>query len=193
MKFPLPISLGAAWPLFRKRRTRLAQRSLVVGGWIWSKGYHCPVQLCLAPMVINACVPLVLRLLLGGVQSPHRHSGVTRAFIFKGFGCSRAKMGQRERGGNEDFGLQPHHQDYNPQPIKGSVELVFRDALPAPLNLYEGSWLSVPGTALCLNSCPSCSGGWGLEICLNICCFLLIASFHLRIFLPLPLSFSEAT
>lgn len=125
----------------------------------------------LEPVLIDACVPLVLRLLSGGVQSPRRHSGVTRAFIFKGSGCYGAKMGQREAGGNEDFGLKrwPHQQDYNPQLIKASTELVvFRDALPAPLNLRKDCWLSVPGTVLCLNSHPGWSGGWGLEIRLSI-------------------------
>lgn len=89
-------------------------------------------------------------------------------------------MGQREGGGNEDFGLRPrpHQQEYSPQLIKaGIVLVVLRDALPAPLNLREGCWLSVLGTALCLNSCLGWSGGLGstssnrrrgLEIRLNI-------------------------
>lgn len=71
-------------------------------------------------------------------------------------------MGQRERGGKEDFGLTPwpHWQVYNPQLIKASIELgVLRDALPSPLNLCEGCRWSVPGTALPLRSHPGRSGG----------------------------------
>lgn len=108
-------------------------------------------------------------------------------------------MGQREGGGNEDFGLKrwPHQQDYSPQLIKASIELeVFGDALPAPSSLREGCWLIAPWHSSSLkflswlvwwlrqHTIQQALGFRNLfEHNLQPCCLLPMASFYSCIFL----------
>lgn len=122
MQFPLLVSLRAAWPLPERGSCGWLSRGAGGGGWIWSQGCHCPAWLCLCSPTLR---PTAATPDLGRVQSPRRHSAVILAFIFKGSGRYGAKMGQREGGGNEDFGLKPwpHQQDYNPQLVKPALNL----------------------------------------------------------------------
>lgn len=152
----IPRLSGSGVAACRKGQLRPAgPRGSVVGRWIWGEGY-CPAWLRLAPVPIDTCVPLGHRLVDACVPPSCSQEGckvliVTLASL--GHLSSKAPVitelkwgrGRWERG----LWLKPwpHQQDYNL--IKASTALVvFRDALPAPLNLGEGRWLSVPGTAL---------------------------------------------
>lgn len=54
---PLPISLGAAWPVPKGEAGAGPAEGFGSWGWVWSKDYHCPAWLRLAPELIDTRVP----------------------------------------------------------------------------------------------------------------------------------------